>query len=146
MKTHVSYHDIHDYAKHWHWQGETDQMLVLNELKWTGLLHQSSTNQNRSLYCEELQYQGPPGFCVELTLVWKFVNWFPFCCLDRWTSSPFLKLSEKIKRRASRISQSFSVGYQSFLFFLLRHYNAVLSVDSLGAWTLLPQISWILGS
>ena len=68
MKIHVSYHDIHDYAKHWHWQGETDQMLVLNELKWTGLLHQSSTNQSWSLYCEELQYQGPTGFCVEFNI------------------------------------------------------------------------------
>ena len=43
-------------------------MLVLNELKWTGLLHQSSTNQSRSLYCEELQYQGPPSFCVEFNI------------------------------------------------------------------------------
>ena len=43
-------------------------MLVLNELKWTGLLHQSSTNQSWSLYCEELQYQGPRGFCVEFNI------------------------------------------------------------------------------
>lgn len=31
-------------------------MLVLNELKWTGLLHQSSTNQSWSLYCKELAW------------------------------------------------------------------------------------------